>query len=365
MHNRDRALLIGIYGISLASLAWALRLSAIVDLALLLMIPIALMRRSRPPARFVLALALISLTVWQQPTPGVALVVGLMALGALSVARVADPRGTRYIVAALLINTMATLVRATSDWAYVPLILLALISLASDGDASPALNHQRLYLTTMLAVPVAGAALLVSVVSRYVPWQAVIAGLFSLAAYPFLWILSRLTIRHLTYHPPSIALTHGIYQHTGHLPPTHLPVWVLGIGIVWGVSLLLTVLATAYRCWALNDPDVMSDAETEAIIHTPLSPDDREHLAVGGRLGPTRRFVRAKLKAARREGLARQPHETLREWLQRRYPGVQHSAASFYEAVRYGNQADTAKMRRDLQREWPGASGTPPPQERR
>jgi hypothetical protein len=115
----------------------------------------------------------------------------------------------------------------------------------------------------------------------------------------------------------------------------------------------------------LNDPDVMSDAETEAIIHTPLSPDDREHFAVGGRLGPTRRFVRAKLKAARGEGLARQPHETLREWLRRRYPGVQHSAASLYEAVRYGNQADTAKMRRDLQREWPGASGMRPPHERR
>ncbi|MCY0878573.1 MAG: DUF4129 domain-containing protein [Firmicutes bacterium] len=352
----SRGLILATYAVAVLSLAAAFRLPVgVSDLALALMVPVTLWRRPKLWVRAILILALAAVAVWCLPSPATVVVAGLMAVAALAMTRAYAPSPIRYLVVALGLTTWAALMRTELAWTYLPVAALAIASLVTDAEVSAAVNQRRLRLAGTLAGLTALAALLGAVVLRAFPWRTVLATLLTLAAYPFLWLLSRLPLPHLTSHPHALTPTRLAIPHLTHVKATHAPWWLFALAFVLGAALLAGLLVAAYRYWARHaEESASAGVPDENIVHIPLSPEEVAAQTLRERLGPARRFVRARLQAAARRGRPRAAHETLREWLRRQSSeSAAEEAAKLYDAIRYGQQPDTPARKEALKQAWP------------
>ena len=350
---RNRILLVSLYATALLALAFSLGIPLLGYVFLIAGAIPGTQRRMPPLARFITELVLIGLATRLIQSPlglGLQLV---MAMAALSIAAAEKPSVDRAIFFSLVLTTAAAFIKTASETAYVPLAALSVWALVEGGDGHHATRGQRTRLAATLAAIAAVAAIVIALLVRLLPWQSVVAVLFSAVAYPFLVLASRFRakphIRGLRGAPGQAARSAARHLHP------HAPILLTAAAIGIGIVIIVGLLLLAYHHWARNE-ELPQDLVTEAGIVRESLTDLTVNLFSWHNvrsLTPVRRFVRGRLRHAFEHASPKHPSETLREWLNRPGKAMPSEVVEAYESIRYGNQSDTADKYRLVKDQWP------------
>lgn len=351
---RNRILLVSLYATALLALAFALGMPLLAYIFLMVAAIPGTQRRMLPLARFITEFVLIGLVILLIPSPldlGLQLV---MAMAALSIAAAEKPSVDRAIFFSLVLTTTAAFIKTAAETAYIPLASLSVWALVEGGEGHQATRGQRTRLAATLATITAVAAVIIALIARLLPWQTVMAGLFSAIAYPFLVLASRIRakphVRGLKGGPGQAARAAARHLHA------HAPALLTAMAIGIGIFIIVGLVFLAYRHWAHNE-ELPQDLVTETGIVRESLTDLTVNLLSWRNvrsLTPVRRFVRGRLRRAFQHSTPKHPSETLREWLNRPEEAIPPSeVVETYEAIRYGNQSDTADKYRLIKDQWP------------
>ncbi|PSR23514.1 MAG: hypothetical protein C7B45_02960 [Sulfobacillus acidophilus] len=350
---RNRILLMALYSVSLFTLASVVGLSVPAWLLLLIAAIPGVFRRIPPLLRFAIEVAVVTFMIvavakfW-----GVALIV-IMAIAALSIARAQRPSADRAILGSVPIIVVASFINPRVTWVFLLLAAIAIVALVTSQDAEKQMEPQRLRLAMSIAVVAGLGAAAAGLIIHLMPWQTVLATTFSVIAYPFIAVFSRI---HLSARPTTNRSLRSAFE-AHHLPSkvvTHIPV-ILTSALVVGALIVLTLsLYAAYRYWARNEDNLDPVGSDRGIVREDLSDEVPDfYRPLRRRLKPVRTLVARRLRQSRHLQKERAPSETLREWMARSQPNVGDEVSKVYEDIRYGDADDTIAKRDQVRARWP------------
>ncbi len=352
---RNRVLLMLLYWIGVSALALASGLPAFMA-ALFALAGAAALAIPKLGVRYivecllVVAAALTLHTLW-----GTALEAA-MAAAALGVARAKRPSPDRVVTLSLIMGVIAVFLDRPTAWIFVPISLLSIWVLVTAPDANRATERHRTRLALTLGLIAGGGAILVGLILHVLPWQFLVAGVFSAIAYPFIALLSR-----IVPHPHRFrTLNHPPVPFAKHHPPSalsqHAPAAVTITFVVLSAAFLALIIYLGYRYWTREDTTVIDETGEPGIVRETLSAEEsknpwrrsRQHLT------PVRRLVHVRQRQSARLKKGRRTSETFREWVQRTSPNTDaRDVVGTYDAVRYGDEPDTDDKRRRMEESWP------------
>lgn len=352
---RNRLLIMGLYWISLMALAWATHVALVGWLLISLAAVPGVFRSLHPAVRFLIEAVLLGLSIVVLPSAWLAILEIVTAIAALTVSKSSAPLPDRAIIGSLVMTAIAALISRPAGWAFIPVGAVAVTALVNGRDraSDQAAGRTRLALS-LAAVSAMGAAAL-GLIVRALPWQTVVAGVFSAIAYPFMVLASKIHLHFRHHHIAgfgSVGAPHRLAPPATHYHP---PMFVSVLLIAVVVLLVAFLVFLAYIFWAHNDTSLDTEADEPGIVRETI-----EGLTVSALAGsvfrpttPVRRLAFDRLREAQRTGRGREPSETLREWVRHVEEDIDASVTSIYEAVRYGGASDTPEKRRHLELLWP------------
>jgi len=125
-----------------------------------------------------------------------------------------------------------------------------------------------------------------------------------------------------------------------------------------GGTLLLASGFWLRRRLARLDPPLEIDSQDSPLVRCSVESRSEVYEPT---LRYTRAFVYRRMRTAQRRGNGPDPHETLREWIERAYGAVSLNALTLYEEVRYGNGEDGPDRAAAVSRDWPKSHRLDPP----
>jgi len=338
------------------ALAMGIRTPWGVDITLLIAAIIGTSQRLQPSLRFLSEIILIAVVVLLTHNTWSIAIQVTMALIALTTARSTRLLADRAIVGALMLVVIATFIRPEAAWAFIAIALIGVWALLSTDHTHSATDQQRIRLAFTLAAVAIGGSLVAGLIAYILPWQTIVATVFSVLAWPFIELLSRIALPHLHPRKPTAPPSPFKDHHQVASLHSHVPVSVTVGLILLAALVLLAILYLAYRYWVRPDETSHDDLSEAGIVRETLDPRDTQKpwSLRGIRLTPVRQLVRSRLLWAYRHQQGRHVGETFQGWLKRTQPHLmQSSVAQTYDHVRYGNSPDSSDVRRQVEEEWP------------